>query len=169
MSEIHFGVWAPDEETFWQSWITAGIGNFYDDNGNVVAWPNGTWQYSPSYPGIQTTTSWSGKIVDVPATYDENGNELTPATMIDGWHTNVRVTGPLVDTFTVGLEQRELNGNLKSIWARSRAATVFSLNARARNPTTRFPAGYRNPVTRVVYADKHPENSAFSSPENVWA
>jgi hypothetical protein len=29
-----------------------------------------------------------GKIVDTPGTYDEEGNELTAATYITGWHVN---------------------------------------------------------------------------------
>jgi hypothetical protein len=85
MDQIVFGVWAPNEQTFWQSWIDAGIGNFYDDRGNVVTWPNGTWRYSPGYSGIQTTHSWKGQIVKTPAPRDESGNKTGAAVMVDGW------------------------------------------------------------------------------------
>lgn len=30
-----------------------------------------------------------GKIIDQPGTYDEEGNELTSPTYLDGWHVNV--------------------------------------------------------------------------------
>ena len=34
-----------------------------------------------------------GQIVDTPATYDEEGNELTPAAYLPGWHVNT--LGPI--------------------------------------------------------------------------
>lgn len=30
-----------------------------------------------------------GLLVDVPGTYDEQGNELVPPTYLDGWHVNM--------------------------------------------------------------------------------
>lgn len=72
--------------------------HFYDTNGNVV---------SPSYSYQATNnhshqTVWLGRIVSVEATYDENGNELTPAVLTDEYHCDVKSTFPLV--LTEGVE-----------------------------------------------------------------
>lgn len=77
---IAFGVWAPDEATFWQSWIDAGI----------CSAPN---VFTPEYRGIEVTTTWPGIVI--------NG-EGEP---VPGWHCNVRVVGPLEAEFTYGLPQ----------------------------------------------------------------
>ncbi len=34
-----------------------------------------------------------GQIVDTPGTYDEEGNQLTPPVLLDGWHINVAYQG----------------------------------------------------------------------------
>ena len=163
---IDFGVWAPDEQTFWQSWIDAGIGNFYDDDNNVTRFGDGQWRYAPEYRGIQTTTSWSGIITKTPAVLDENGEVVTPAVLVPGWHTNVRVYGKdLIAQFTQGLEQQDEDGNLKRIWDRTHAARVFGLQYKEADAATGFPAGYRNVSSGVTYADI----ADFSSPANVWA
>lgn len=154
MSIIKFGCWAPDEATFWAAWEAAGIGQFVTDE-------DGTrWEYNAAYRGIETTTSWHGQVVDVPGTYDADGNEITPPTMIDGWHTNVKVTGPLADQFTAGLEQYDEDGNLKSLWDRTHADTVFQLQVRPKQ--AKFPGGrIKNKVHYANIAD-------FSSPANVF-
>jgi hypothetical protein len=32
-----------------------------------------------------------GKIVDIEGTYDDDGNEVTPPTFIDGWHVDIMI------------------------------------------------------------------------------
>lgn len=133
---IEFGVYAPDEETFWQSWQSAGI---VDEDR----------RFKPEYfNGVQTTAgAWSGQIEGV-----------------NGWHCNVRVYGPLAAEMTYGLPQTDANGNLLDIFDRTWAAEVFQLTEQPADPTTGFPAGYRN-SNGVTYADSR----NFSSPANVWA
>lgn len=113
---IDFCVWAPDEATFWQSWIDAGI----------CTAPR---VFAPEYPGIivsdETSQGWKATRSGAPAT---------------GWHANIRVSGPLVAEFTYGLEQ------IGSIWDRTWAAEVFLLAAQDADENTGFPAGMRNSV-----------------------
>lgn len=151
---ISFGVWSPDEDTFWASWVEAGI----------CSAPR---VYEPEYAGqLDTTTSWPGIVVKTPAVIDPATMQIiTPAVIVPGWHTNVRVYGPaLIAQFTAGMPQTDADGKLLPIWQRTHAAVVFNLTAQAADPDTGFPSGYRN-STGVTYAD----HNAFTSPRNVWA
>ena len=130
--DIHFGVWAPDQETFWNSWIVAGI-------------CSAPYEFTSEYPGIEVTSSWPG-IIDG----------------VDGWHANVKVTEPLVSEMTYGLNQHDANDNLLSIWDRTWAAQIFNLTETDIDPVTGFPTGYRNNTSGVKYCDpsefKSPSN-----------
>ena len=42
---------------------------------------------------------------EVPATYDEEGNELTPAVIVGGHHVNLRAYGEFAEQVTYGLPQ----------------------------------------------------------------
>lgn len=139
---IHFGVWAPDEETFWQSWIEAGIVEVVD----------GQRRYKAPYAGhIDTTTSWDGRV-------------RKEGVVVPGWHTNVRVWGPLEAQFAQGLPQYDEDGHLLPVWQRTHAAAYFGLTQQPADEATGFPAGYRS-AAGVTYADV----ADFSSPSNVWA
>lgn len=155
---LSFGVWSPTKDAFFAAWTDAGIGAFDED---------GNWVYNAPYAGsIQTTAdSWSGIIVKTSGTYDEDGKELTPPVLVDGWHCNVRVHKPeLIEQFIQGLPQTDEDGNQLSIWDRTHAAAFFQLSQQDADPTTGFPAGYRG-AHGVTYADV----TDFSSPANVWA
>lgn len=140
---IIFGVHAPDEATFWQSWVEAGIVEIVDGKRRLKA----------PYAGNMDTTadSWGGIIT--------KDGEVVP-----GWHCNVRVWGDLEQQFIFGLAQADEAGALLSIWQRTHAATFFGLTLQAADETTGFPAGYRS-AAGVTYAD----TADFSSPSNVWA
>ncbi len=62
---------------------------YEDDEGNIVV------RRTP-YTDITEAVVYLGQIVDQPATFDEQGEVLTDATYLDGWHvdvmTNVEVT-----------------------------------------------------------------------------
>jgi hypothetical protein len=148
---INFGIWAPDEATFWQSWQTAGI---VDENRN----------FKPEYSEIQITAgAWGGQVVKTPAVMDGT-TVVTPAVMVSGWHCNARVFGSLEQQFIYGLNQTDQDGNLLDIFDRTWAAEIFQLTEKPEDPETGFPAGYRN-NTGVTYTDSR----NFSSPSNVWA
>lgn len=137
---VLFGVWSPDEATFWQSWIAAGI----------CTAPN---VFAPNYTGVEVSTSWGGKIA------------RADGTEISGWHANVRVSGQLAEAMTAELPQTDDAGNLLELWDRTWAAQVFQLSEVEIDPTTGFPTGYRNTTTGVKYCDP----SRFITPSNVWA
>lgn len=148
---ISFSLWSPDEVTFWQSWIDAGI----------CTAPR---EFTAAYPGIsisdQSSQGWTptratGEIVDgVPV--------MAP---VPGWHANVRITHPaMVAQFTAGLHQVGESGELLPLFERTHAAAVFGLVEQEANAETGFPAGYRN-ETGVTYCDQRD----ITSPTNVWA
>jgi hypothetical protein len=133
--EITFAVHAPDAETFWASWITAGIALSphvyapgYTDHIEVRDWGSGT---------ITTTTIVDGEPVTVTK---------------PGWFCNCRVTGSLVAEMVQGLAQTDENGNLLSVFDRTWAPQIFSLTEQPADPESGFPAGYRN-STGIHYAD----------------
>ena len=111
---ILFSVWSPDEETFWNSWIEAGI---------CSAPHEFTKEYSNSIAiSDQTRHGW---------TPINSEGQVVP-----GWHCNVIVDGPLEAEFTYGLPQ---DG---SIWDRTWATHVFGLTWVDADPATNFKAGY---------------------------
>ena len=125
---IQFGVWAPTEQVFWDTWIEAGI----------CSAPN---EYVAPYAGCADTTStaWDGIVY-------KNG------AAVPGWHTNVRVYGDLEELMRAGKPQCDENGDPLSLWESTRAREVFRLTWRDADPETNFPAGYQSP-SGVVYAD----------------
>jgi len=139
--KIDFAVWAPTEETFWQSWIARGI-------------CTAPYQWTPDYPGIQIS--------------DQTAQGWTPmredGSHVPGWHANVRITGPLVAEFTHTLEQYDEDGDLLPLFDRTWASEVFGLTAQPADPVTGFPAGMRN-STGVTYADLRD----IRTPANTWA
>lgn len=120
---IVFGIWSPDEATFWQSWITAGI-------------CSAPYVFNADYQEVQVTAgSWGGQIEGV-----------------DGWHCNARVWGALEAEMTYGLDQYDAQGNLKDVFDRTWAPQIFQLTEQEADETTGFPAGYRN-NSGVTYCD----------------
>lgn len=138
---IEFAVKAPDEATFWQGFIDAGI----------CTEPR---VFADAYRDVECTAlqGWSGIIVKTPATFDADGNELTPAVMVPGWHCNIRIVGPLVDQFTQGLPQYDESGIPLPLFERTHAVAVFGLTAQPADEESGFPAGYRNNLG-VHFAD----------------
>lgn len=142
INQLDFAVWSPDEETFWTSWIVAGI----------CSAPH---TYTEKYPGIiisdQTSQGWEPTKED--------------GTLIPGWHANIKITNSnLIWQFTNGLPQTDKNGNLLNLFDRTWATYVFSLTEQPKDPITGFPAGYRN-NTGVTYCDTRD----IKSPSNIWA
>lgn len=134
---IDFAVWAIDRQTFWNSWVEAGIVTKYTNDTNEVV-----YAYTSEYQGVETTdASWNGIVTKT------NGQA------VEGWHTNVRVTGALVDEMTHGLNQYDQDGNLLSVWDCTWAAQAFNLTEVEIDPVTGFPNGYRSDKYGVRYCD----------------
>ena len=154
---IDFGVWAPDEATFWQSWITAGIAT-------------GPHAFTSEYAGklqlsTQTQQGWTPTRATGNMITDPFGNLVPERLPVAGWHANVRVFDPVtIQQFTWGLAQTDAQDNLLPLFDRTWASHVFQLTEQPADPATGFPAGMRN-SSGVTYADPRD----FSSPTNVWA
>lgn len=136
---IEFGVWAPSEAAFFDSWIAAGI-------------CDAERRLSPPYDTCVATTAgtWQGVVA-------RDGEPVA------GWHCNVRVWGAVEASFTSGIEQYDEHGNLRDALERTWAADAFSLTEQPADPATGFPAGWRSP-SGVVYTDSR----NFTSPACVW-
>lgn len=136
---IQFGVWAPNEQVFWDTWKDAGI----------VSAP---YEYLAPYAGgIETNSNaWDGVVY-------KNGSP------VPGWHTNVRVYGALEDFARAGKPQIDSEGNPLGIWLSTRASELFSLTFQEADPVSGFPEGMRS-SSGVTYADSRD----FSSPSNIF-
>lgn len=156
MSTIDFAVWAPDEATFWQGWIAAGI---------VDADHNPTPEYANGFViSDQTSQGWTpsratGQMID-----DGEGNMFPEMAPVPGWHANVRVYGDLAAEMMYGLNQTDEDGTMLDVFDRTWATHVFQLTEQPADPVTGFPAGFRN-TDGVTYCDSRD----LSSPTCVWA
>lgn len=97
-------IWAPDREAFIAGMLANSM-MVQTDDGPVAA------------PDVAIDEI--GSIIASPATYDEEGNELTPAIMIDGYHVNLRAYGQFAEDVTYQLPQYNEEGNLLSIFDRT--------------------------------------------------
>ena len=87
---IDLMVWAPTREQFIKGMVENGLATYED--------------------GILTPTECVaidelGPVPKTPATYDEEGNELTPAVIVGGHHVNLRAYGEFAEQVTYGLPQ----------------------------------------------------------------
>jgi len=142
---LSFAIWAPDEQTFWQSWVSAGI-------------CTEPYIWTPEYSDLIQLTDWHGGKIPL---LDEQG-EVTGVK--PGWFANCRISGRLAQELTTGLDQYDEDGNLKDVFARSRLVDVLGLTAQPADSETGFPAGWRNSAG-VAYTDMR----NVRTPYNVWA
>ena len=87
---IDLMVWAPTREQFIKGMVENGLATYED--------------------GILTPTECVaidelGPVPKTPATYDAEGNELTPAVIVGGHHVNLRAYGEFAEQVTYGLPQ----------------------------------------------------------------
>jgi hypothetical protein len=137
---IDFAIWAPDEATFWQSWIKRGL----------AIEP---YQFNSAFEIIitdETSQSW------MPGTWSGKEREQE-FTKIPGWHANIRVTGPTAEKFVHIL-------NLDKQPEGKTPEKAIELVSKERDEETKFPAGYQDD-DGIVYTDKQNINT----PTNVWA
>lgn len=141
---LDFGIRAPSEDTFWQSWIAAGI-------------CSEPWIWTPAYSDLVQLTDWGSGQIPI---FDAEGAVIGHKT---GWFANCRVSRSLALEFTHGLDQYDAEGNEADIFDRTWAVDVFGLTLQEADPETGFPAGWRNSLG-VTYTDKR----NIITPYNVW-
>jgi hypothetical protein len=95
-------LWAPDRETFASTMASLTL-----PDGQHIAWLATEDEPGPEGGSIRTLDvilcSEIGPITKVPAVLDDEGNEITPAGIIPGYHVNMFATGWLADMLTAGL------------------------------------------------------------------
>ena len=79
---------------------------YEDEDGNVVL------KRTP-YTDITEAVVYIGKLVDEPATFDEDGEVLTDATYLEGWHVDVMTNKEV--TFDNVIEPKRQSINLHKI------------------------------------------------------
>lgn len=87
---IDLMVWAPTREQFITGMVQNGLATYEDD---ILT------------PTECVAIDELGPVPKTPATYDEEGNELTPAVIVGGHHVNLRAYGEFAQQVTYGLPQ----------------------------------------------------------------
>ena len=87
---IDLMVWAPTREQFITGMVQNGLATYADD---ILT------------PTECVAIDELGPVPKTPATYDEEGNELTPAVIVGGHHVNLRAYGEFAEQVTYGLPQ----------------------------------------------------------------
>lgn len=87
---IDLMVWASTREQFIKGMVQNGLATYEDD---ILT------------PTDGVLIDELGPITKTPATFDEKGNELTPAVIVDGHHVNLRAYGQFAEQVTYGLLQ----------------------------------------------------------------
>lgn len=95
-------LWAPTREIF-----AATLTNLTLPNGQHIAFLPPEGETGPEDGSIITIDtilcSEIGEVTKVPAVLDEEGNTITPAVTIPGYHVNMVATGWLAEMLTAGL------------------------------------------------------------------
>ena len=87
---IDLMVWAPTREQFITGMVANGLATYEDET---------------LLPTEGVMIDELGPITKTPATYDEEGNEITPAVIVGGHHVNLRAYGEFAEQVTYGLPQ----------------------------------------------------------------
>jgi len=87
---IDLMVWAQTREQFITGMVANGLATYEDD---ILT------------PTECVAIDELGPVPKTPATYDEEGNELTPAVIVGGHHVNLRAYGEFAEQVTYGLPQ----------------------------------------------------------------
>lgn len=140
---IDLMVWAPTREQFITGMVQNGLATYEDG----VLLPT---------EGVMIDEL--GPITKTPATYDEKGNEITPAVVVSGHHVNLRAYGEFAEQVTYGLPQEG------DVFQRTHLLQIIQdLDFK---PITEdgVPAGYEGPNGVRLF-----DPGAVSVPRRVWA
>lgn len=103
MSEaVEYLLWAPDRATFAATLTTLEL-----PDGRHIALVPENGEGAPDGGSIVTVEgcecSEIGLIIKTPPVLDDDGNEVTPAEIVPGYHVNMRALGWLADLLTAGM------------------------------------------------------------------
>jgi len=131
-----------------------------DEDGNPIPPP----KYVQLIPVDGVQMDEIGPIVKTPAVLSEDGEEITPAIIIEGHHVNFRVYGDLAAMLTQGLPQFNEDGTPKSLFERTHILSLIP--GLEWQPITEegVPAGYEGPNQVRLFDPNTVNNRA-----RVWA
>lgn len=114
------------------------------------------------WPHREVQISHIGPVPKVTGTDPETGDPII--TLGEGHHANLRCFGQLAQWFIEGKRQYDENGNLLSIFERTRILEIIDGLEFTPIPSDGVPAGYIGP-NGVVLIDP----ASVATPYNVWA
>ena len=147
MSNIEIFAWCSSRELFVTGMTTTALPDgsmlaTLDDNGNLV-------------PHAGVIIDEIGPVVKVPAVYDENGDIVTPAVIVEGHHVNLMATGEIASLLVMGppdaegnpttLPQYDEDGNLLGVFQRTNILTLIPDLVWTPIPGPGVPGGYEGP------------------------
>ncbi len=109
--------WCSSRELF-----VTGMSTTYLPDGRTLATVDEQGNLAPA-EGV--TIDEIGPITKTPATYDEEGNELTPAVIVGGHHVNLRASGAIAEMLTQGLPQTDAEGNPLGLFERTHLLSLI--------------------------------------------
>lgn len=140
---IDLMVWAPTREQFIAGMVQNGLATYAD--------------------GILTPTECVaidelGPVPKTPATYDEDGNEVTPAVIVGGHHVNLRAYGEFAQQVTYGLPQEG------DVFQRTHLLQIIQDLDFKQITEAGVPAGYEGPNGVRLF-----DPGVVNIPRRVWA
>ena len=139
--------WCSTRELFVQGMTTTALPDgsmlaTLDENGNLI-------------PHEGVIIDEIGSITKTPATYDAEGNILTPAVVIEGYHVNLLAYDEVAAMLVIGppdaegnpttLPQYDAEGNLLGLFVRTNILTLFPDLVWTPIPGPGVPGGYEGP------------------------
>lgn len=152
---IEVFAWCPTREMFVQGITSTPLPDgsmlaTVDEQGNLI-------------PAPDVLIDEIGPIMKTAPVYDEDGNEVTPAVMVEGHHVNLMATGQLADMLTAGLEQVDAEGNPKSLFERTHLLNLMPGMVWEPIPSEGIPPGYKGPNGVLLF-----DPAAVNSRSRVW-
>ena len=147
MSNIEIFAWCSTRELFVQGMTTTAL-----PDGSMLATLSEDGALIP-HEGV--IIDEIGPITKVPAVYDEDGDIVTPAVIIAGYHVNLMATGAIASMLVMGppdaegnpttLPQYDEEGNLLGLFVRTNILTLFPDLVWTPIPGPGVPGGYEGP------------------------
>lgn len=147
MSNIEIFAWCSSRDLFVTGMTTTALPDgsmlaTLDDNGNLIPYPS-------------VIIDEIGPITKTPAVYDEDGEIVTPAVIVEGHHVNLVATGALASMLVMGppdaegnptvLPQTDAEGNLLSVFERTNILGLIPGLVWTPLPSDGVPSGYQGP------------------------
>ena len=165
MSNIEIFAWCSSRELFVTGMTTTALPDgsmlaTLDENGALI-------------PHAGVIIDEIGPVTKVPAVLDKDGNELTPAVVVEGHHVNLVAYGEMAQMLTMGppdaegyptqLPQYDEDGKLLSVFQRTNILQLIPGMVWTPIPGPGVPGGYEGPNGVCLY-----DPAVVNSRARVW-